>query len=431
MNQFFVLSPEQVQIKETIKNNKFIRLEIYAISDALPNNNGSHFTLEAMRKGLDSFVDKPILGFFNKSGDFETHNGKESYDPELQSNYWDNEEQILGFIREKDEREIVYVPEDKLNWIKLSAIVYTQYNYKQIKRLLKDKKKKVSVEIEILRSERIGDILYIYEFELLGITILGSKNGVPIKEGIEGAHLSVSNSSLNGEIFNNQKQALAFAYAEYEQNSNKGEEEKMNDASFEELLAKCSELEQTCKNSEEKCAELEAKCEDMTAKCAESQEKCEALEKEKEELSTKCSELETKCASVEEECNTYKSKCAEVEEKYNESCAKYAKIESEYAETKKALFDLTTKEFERHIAELNARFGLSSDEMDSLSTSCKEGKFSSVEDIDKVVAYMLFTKKETNSGSSKSAIYEIAIPANPTPQEVTLDWRERLAKNKK
>ena len=38
-----------------------------AISDAKPNNNKSHFTLEAMQDALESFKNKPILGYFNTS----------------------------------------------------------------------------------------------------------------------------------------------------------------------------------------------------------------------------------------------------------------------------------------------------------------------------------------------------------------------------
>ena len=78
---------------------------------------------------------------------------------------------------------------------------------------MKDKKKKVSVEIDIKEYEDRDGIRYIKKFELLGITILGSKNGKPVMEGIEGASASVLDI-IDNEVFNRQKTALCFAYKE-------------------------------------------------------------------------------------------------------------------------------------------------------------------------------------------------------------------------
>lgn len=221
MTSFFELDASQVRVRD-ILNKNFLEIEIYAISNAEPNRNGSSFTIDSMKRGVETFIDKPILGFFNSSNDFESHNGKVGYDKELEQEYWDNSqgEQILGFIRNSDSREIV--EKDGLMWIKCTAMIYTQYNYKQVKRLLKDKRKKVSVEVRIKDSEMRNGIEYINDFELTGITILGSKNGIPIKEGIEGAHLSVLD--LIDEVrYNNQRQALVFAYSEL---NDEKEEEK-------------------------------------------------------------------------------------------------------------------------------------------------------------------------------------------------------------
>ena len=192
----FALDPNQIAIRNILSNKSFIEIEVYAISNADPNRNRSCFLLKSMEEGIHTFTDKPILGFFNVSGDFEQHNGKNAYDAELNMEYWDNSkgEQILGFIREKDQKEIV--ERDGLSWIRCTAMICTRYNFKQVKRLLKDRKKKV-----------------ITKFELLGITILGSKGGIPIKEGIPGAQLSVLDL-IDKEPLNQQRQALAFAYAE-------------------------------------------------------------------------------------------------------------------------------------------------------------------------------------------------------------------------
>lgn len=215
MIKCFELSSDQIRIRDILTDKNFLEVEIYAISDANPNRNKSHFTFESMQKGLESFNDKPILGFFNKQGDFESHNGRVSYDPEIQADYWDNSdgEQILGFIRQTDRKEIV--ERDGLHWICCTALIWTQYNYKQVKKLLKDRKKKVSVEIAVLDSEMVNDIEYIKEFDLKGITILGSRNGIQVKEGIEGAGMSIL-EVFDAERFSGQKQTIIQAYSQLE-----------------------------------------------------------------------------------------------------------------------------------------------------------------------------------------------------------------------
>lgn len=215
MLKCFELDSKQIRIRDILNDKNFLEIEIYAISDANPNRNKSHFTLESMQKGLESFNDKPILGFFNKQGDFESHNGRVAYDPEEQVDYWDNSngEQILGFIRQTDRKEIV--ERDGLHWICCTAMIYTQYNYKQVKKLLKDRKKKVSVEIAVLDSEMVDGVEYIKEFDLKGITILGSRNGIQVKEGIEGAGLSIL-EVFDAARFSGQKQTIIQAYSQLE-----------------------------------------------------------------------------------------------------------------------------------------------------------------------------------------------------------------------
>ena len=209
----FELSPEQIKIKEILRDRRFIEIELYVVSDAEPNRNGSCFTLESMNRCLDSFINMPILGYFNEYGDFEGHNAKPGYDAELQNEFWDNEngEQILGFMRESDERRIV--TKANLHWIYCTAMIYTQYNYRQVRRLLKDKRKKISIEVNFKDTEICNDIVYVKDFEVLGITILGSRKGAPVIEGIPGAHLSVLDKV--GRL-DEQRTAICFAYHELE-----------------------------------------------------------------------------------------------------------------------------------------------------------------------------------------------------------------------
>ena len=108
MIRCFELSSDQISVRNILANKNFLEIEIYSISNANPNRNQSCFTLESMRKGIETYTDKPILGFFNQ-GDFESHKGQVGYDPELDKDYWDNSngEQILGFVRQSDHKEIV------------------------------------------------------------------------------------------------------------------------------------------------------------------------------------------------------------------------------------------------------------------------------------------------------------------------------------
>lgn len=208
----FDLSPKQIKFKD-ILSKEFVELEIWAISDIDPNRNKSHFTLESMERVVanGSIKNKPIVGFF-KENDFTTHEGVADYDIELQNEYWNTErgERILGWVRESDPVEIV--EKDGLHWIKFRCVLCVKYCYAQVKRLLKDRNKKVSVEITVHKSEKRPDgIVDLIEWDLNGTTILGSKNGKEVLEGIPGAHLSIL-EDLDGEAFAEQKKVLSFAY---------------------------------------------------------------------------------------------------------------------------------------------------------------------------------------------------------------------------
>lgn len=215
----FELNSKDFKIKELLEGD-FLQLQMYAISDAFPNNNRSYFEPEAMKAAIPTFFNKPILGNFsvNKGpmGDFKAHedNGLH-YDPELELTYFDynsnDSEHILGMIRESDMVEFVYDKKTNLNWIKFSCCLWCAYAYKQIKSLLKYKKGKssVSVEVEVLDSfYDENDIEHITSFKFLGCTILGED----VAPGISNAELTVSNFIMN-EAFSKKERALKFAYS--------------------------------------------------------------------------------------------------------------------------------------------------------------------------------------------------------------------------
>ena len=208
----FNLSPKQIKFKD-ILSKEFVELEIWAISDVDPNRNNSHFTYESLKRAVEngSMKNKPIVGFF-ENNNFTTHEGHADYDLELDKEFWNTEkgERILGWIRESDPVELV--EKDGLHWVKFRCILCTTYCYAQVKRLLKDRRKKVSVEITVHKSSKRDDgVLDILDFTLNGTTILGNKNGKEVLEGIPGAHLSIL-ENLDTDALMAQKTALSFAY---------------------------------------------------------------------------------------------------------------------------------------------------------------------------------------------------------------------------
>ena len=208
----FDLAPSQVKIKDLL-NKQFLDVSIDAISDVYPNRNKSHFTLESLNDAIPTVYNKPVLGAFGKgaingANDFDEHNADIGYDQELNQAYWDyeNGERILGTVRESD-----YVGVEHKNgndWLTFRCCLWTLYNYKAVKSLLKSRKKKVSVEIEVLDgyTDENG-VEIITKFTLLGVTILGDKT----MEGIPGANLTIL-EKLENALFRKDVECLQFAY---------------------------------------------------------------------------------------------------------------------------------------------------------------------------------------------------------------------------
>ena len=213
----FDLEPSQVRIKDLL-NKQFLDISIDAISSIYPNRNRSHFTIESLNNAVPSVKNKPVLGAFGKGklngpNDFDEHNAEIHYDGELEQAYWDyeNGERILGTVRESD---YVGVEEKEGHtWLTFRCCLWTLYNYKAVKSLLKSKRKRVSVEVMVNKSY-IDDngIEIIEDFELLGVTILGDKT----LEGIPGAHLTIL-EKLENTLFKKNVECLQFAYKSLEE----------------------------------------------------------------------------------------------------------------------------------------------------------------------------------------------------------------------
>ena len=206
----FELSPEQLRIK-TLLNKEFLAVDIMAISNIYPNRNKSYFTEDSMRNAIPTFYEKPILGSFSAlKDDFGGHdNGLINDEYGVHEDHTGGRYEVpLGLVRTKDRVELI--EKDGLKWISLSAALWVNYSYRQVKKLLKSRGKKVSVEVEVTKSHTDNDgIEVIDEFSLMGITILGSD----YTEAIPNANISIP--ELEGtEAYQMRKKSLTFAYQE-------------------------------------------------------------------------------------------------------------------------------------------------------------------------------------------------------------------------
>ena len=182
-----------------------------AISNVYPNRNKSYFTEDSMRNAIPTFYEKPILGAFDTlKEDYLGHNTSLIHDEYgvHEDTTGGRNEVPLGLVRSKDRVELI--EKDGLKWISLSAALWVNYSYRQVKKLLKSKGKKVSVEVEVTKSHVDNDgIEVIDEFSLMGITILGSD----YTEAIPNANISIP--ELEGtESYQMRKKSLTFAYQE-------------------------------------------------------------------------------------------------------------------------------------------------------------------------------------------------------------------------
>ena len=220
---FLEADPKQVSIKSLLGKD-FLELSMRTVSSANPNRNGSWFTEEAQRKALPTYDDKPILADF-ANGDFISHEGDWKHDPDTGMDFWDTlgqrGERPLGVIRGSDRKEVVFDEETGLYWTEITCVLWTQYSYRQVKRLIEDAiaaaenggpTKNISVEVDITDYEELPNgVLKINDYNLCGVTILGSRNGKKVEPGIAGAQLSVLDVISNG-LYERQRHSLMQAY---------------------------------------------------------------------------------------------------------------------------------------------------------------------------------------------------------------------------
>ena len=183
-----------------------------------------------MQDAKPTFYNKPALGAFDVAhDDFKAHEMEYRWDNELQQDYFDFTngkcEVPLGVIRSEDLVEIV--EHDGQTWVHFTCVLWAKYAYKQVKRLLKDTKKKISVEIEVLESHTDENkVEVIDKFIFDGFTILGSA----VTEAIPNAHLTILDK-INDAVYQKQEKCLSFAYKELEDNNNENKDSNKDSGS--------------------------------------------------------------------------------------------------------------------------------------------------------------------------------------------------------
>ena len=215
MEKKVVFEAEKVKVSSGIFKD-FVVCTAYLMSDGV-NRNNSEFTLESLQKSLPSFENKPVLaniwfqkdGRGNKKAYVGSHDWKieKDEDGEEYISYRDGETPV-GVITDKSQLSIQKYK--GRNFVVAKLFLWKQYNYELIKILAKDKNKKVSVEVVFKDWEDYEDaegriIRKVFDFDFLGVTILGHKKKVfgepePVEEGIEHSHLELDAGQLENYV---------------------------------------------------------------------------------------------------------------------------------------------------------------------------------------------------------------------------------------
>ena len=193
-------------------DDHFLKVRLQAIADG-ENLNRSSFDKDGMEISKDTFRGKPLLCAFPKNkylDEYKIGDGHNSsgilYDSEygeFYRSYLDaNSERMVGYIPSDSNIDIEFL-EGKY-WICMDAVILRKYNYELVKDILNKKKgvskrnnKRISVEIEVLKSHMVKheskdyEVEVIDEFKGMGVTILFDDT----QEAVVGANLRAFSES--------------------------------------------------------------------------------------------------------------------------------------------------------------------------------------------------------------------------------------------
>ena len=207
---------EAEKVKVSVRpSSDFAVCTAYLMSDGV-NRNRSEFTLESIKNSLDTFVNKPVLAniwTYNYGGEKKNYIGGHDFKvakDESGKEYitYLNGERAVGVIT--DQSQISIQKYKGRNFVVAKLFLWKNYNPELIEILVKDKEKKVSVEVLPVETEKYineegQEITRYIKFNFCGVTILGHRKiGFgevdEIREGIEGSHLVLEKENLEQYI---------------------------------------------------------------------------------------------------------------------------------------------------------------------------------------------------------------------------------------
>ena len=229
--QILIATTELITFENSEEDEDALKVHLQACHTGV-NDNKCNVDTEVMTKSLSTLINKPILGYIY-----------EDEDGEYQFHAHDEGEQIVGFLPESCNPQIVYDEEKKKDYVEVDGIIVEKYT-KAADILRREKQCAVSVEMAVNEMEYDAKqrILNITDFVFTGVTILGrNADGTRVREGMAGSNIKIKDAEVSFEEQQAKLEELSRQIAEIQNslainNSEKGGKEGL--MKFDELLAK-------------------------------------------------------------------------------------------------------------------------------------------------------------------------------------------------
>lgn len=209
------------------------------------NVNQSFIEQSVMENALDSFKNRPILGYIhsvNGQDEFYTHNMHEENGEIIY------DEVPVGIIPESCNAQIIYDEEKGKSYVEVDGYLFNEYS-KASEILQREQECFVSVELSIreLSYQAKEKYLNIEDFFFSGVTILGkTPNGEIVQPGMSGSNIKLADfSESNNSLFANKIDSLTekvdilisrFNDINFDNSKEGGKDSQMN--KLDELLSK-------------------------------------------------------------------------------------------------------------------------------------------------------------------------------------------------
>lgn len=166
------------------------------------NLNGSHIENDVMEKALESFKNRPILGYIHEvDGEYEFYGHNIHLDEDDNIVY---DEIPVGVVPESCNARIEYDEDKEKDYVVVDGYIYEDYT-QAANILRKNKECAVSVELGIrdLSYDAKEKVLNIENFVFSGVTILGvDEDGNEVKPGMANSNIKLSDFSVqNNSMF--------------------------------------------------------------------------------------------------------------------------------------------------------------------------------------------------------------------------------------